>query len=105
MKKIGVVDICGIDYDVEEVTVEEDNNLGDCYAYVVHKLSLIRIQSGLGPTCFRNVLLHEIQHGIWEHSGIKQLDAASDKYEEAFICMFTIHWIAAQASMRKWKIR
>ncbi len=100
MKKLGYVDICGIDYEVQERTVQEDNNLADAYGYTVHSKCLMILEEGLQPLCFRNTLLHEIQHGIWEHSGCR--GALED--EETFIQIYTPHLIRAMQSMKKWKV-
>ncbi len=100
---LGDVSICGIPYHVEERTTDEDHNLQNAYGYCVHGQCLIVVASGLVPELFRNTLLHEIQHAIWEHSGVRQLKPTVDDYEESFIQTFTPHWIAATGSIKKWK--
>jgi hypothetical protein len=106
MKKLGVVNICGIDYEVQEHSIEECPQLADAYSAIVHMQSLILIRKGLEPTLFRNAVMHEIQHGIWEHSGLRETtEALTDMkvIEETHIQIFTPHWIAALASMKKWR--
>jgi hypothetical protein len=99
MKKLGRVNICGIQYSVEEHSQEEDHNIQDCYGYTAHTLCKIVLREGMPPDAFRNTLLHEIQHGIWEHSGL----AAGSHDQETHIMIFTPHLIAAMESIRKWK--
>ncbi len=105
MKTLGTVDICGIEYTVGENSLEEDHLLGDCYAYTMNIKSLIVLRAGLAPSVFRNCIFHEVQHAIWEHSGLKQLTGTAAEHEELFIQIFTPHLITALASMKKWRTK
>ena len=105
MKTLGEVNICGIAYLVVERSIKEDQGLADAYAYIVHDPPCILVRSGLSPTFFRNALMHEVEHGIWEQSGCRQVVAGMKDMdlEEAFIQVTTPHRIAALASMKKWR--
>ncbi len=108
MKTLGTVSICGISYTVFERSVAEDNQLADSYAYIVHDPPIIVIRQGLPPEFFRNALMHEIEHGIWEQSGVRQVVAGPMKdmeLEEAVVQVTTPHRIAALASMKRWRAR
>lgn len=102
--KLGKIFICGIEYSVEERTLEECPQLFDCYGFTVHAQCLIVLRSGMPSHLFRNVLIHEVQHGIWEHAGLESLVAsATSNIQEIFIQVYTPHLIAALGSMKKWR--
>ncbi len=107
MKHLGDVDICGIPYRVEEHAYTDDRQLSDAYAYIVHDPPLIVLRAGLPPEFFRNSLMHEIEHGIWEQSGVRQVVASMEgmDLEEAVVQIATPHRIAALASMKKWRTK
>lgn len=101
MKKLGKVQICGIPHEVYEAEPAEDSNLDDCYGYIVYAKCRIVVRENLEPELFRNVLIHEGMHGIFEHSGLKELSPVIENYQETFIQIFTPHWIAFVLSLKK----
>lgn len=105
MKALGNISLCGIDHAVSERTAEEDHNLQDCYAYFHGPAAVVVIRAGLPAEVFRNALFHEAMHGIFEHSGARQLDKDSEQYEEALIQNLVPHLIAFLKSLKKLKVR
>ncbi len=108
MKHLGDVDICGIPYRVEERAVKEDQGLGDAYAYSFHSLALIVVRAGQTPEAFRNCILHEVMHGIWEQSGLREAWVNVEDpqaFEETSTKIIVPHLISALASMKKWRTK
>lgn len=110
MKKLGCVDICGIPFEVVLGTREEFVDLDDAYGYTNMVQCRFVLRDGMNAGLFRNTLLHEIQHGIWQQAGLAEI-AAKDwngdfaHYQETHIQIFTPHLIAALASLKKLRVK
>lgn len=110
-KRLGELELGGVLFDIFEGTEEDIHHLADCYGFCDNENQEIWLQAGMKPTQFRQVLLHEIQHAIFEHSGILNFMAdtlrvtrGSEKlrsFEEQFIRINTPHLIRAMASLKK----
>lgn len=109
MKRIGKLDICGIPFDLIEGTPAEYEGLQNAYGYCNALGCQIVVREGLPTECFRNTVLHEAQHAIWEHSGLSQLSEADWKkikeFEEAFIQTFTPHLIRLLKSFKSLRVK
>jgi hypothetical protein len=101
MRSLGCVKICGIDWEVFEGEIKEDRGLADAYGYTDYEAFRIVLRSGMPPTAFLNTLLHEMQHALWEHSGLKSHVGKDSAFEETFIQIFTPVWIDALRSAKK----
>ena len=113
--KFGTVDICGHKFPVIEKTSDEDQSLETCSGYIRFKPQEIVIEAAMEPEAFRDVLLHEVLHGILHLSGATDVIAtamgtdrsnpAVDTLEESFIRIVTPHLVAALASMKGLKVK
>lgn len=105
MKKLGSVDICGISYGVVLASRNEVRGLDEAYGVCAHDVCTIAIRDDLPPSCFENVIIHEMLHGLWQHSGLWEISDQSwddlHKYEEAMIQALVPNLIRALKSLKK----
>lgn len=70
------VDILGINYQIKEENVIDENI--DCLGLIEYKKQLITIKQGLKEDIRKETIIHEIIHGILEHSGRADLQKKED---------------------------
>lgn len=99
-KHLGAVKVCGLDFQVYEADAAGHPNLNANHGVCYPTQREIYLDRGMGKDFFEHILLHEVIHGIWSHSGLETLDKSSDDYEEQFIKVIVPHLIAAQKSMK-----
>ncbi len=113
MKRLGKIDVCGVDFDVLMGNSSDFEGLGAAYGECDTVNQEIRICEGMKPTKFRETLVHETLHGVIAGSGAYDVLASAlgaqrgdpklDSLEETLIRVLTPHLIRALASTAKLK--
>lgn len=73
MSKIRKVNICGIPYEVKYAEVIDEAVEGIVSGYIEYNKTVIYIKKGLPEAYEKEVLAHEIIHGIFNHIGKSDL--------------------------------
>lgn len=71
--KIGRVDICGISHEIERVLVIDESLEGVTQGKIVYSEAKILVKEGLPVNIMREVIIHEMLHGILNHIGQQEL--------------------------------
>jgi hypothetical protein len=73
VKKILTLDVLGYGYKVYSATPKEIPELKDSEGYTVYDTCTIYINSDVQPCRFRDVLVHEMLHAMFDACGIRHL--------------------------------
>lgn len=110
MKKLGTINVAGIEFTVYTGTAAERDILDNAFGYCDRQHAEIWLREGLSPSLQANTILHEIIHGVYEHSGVSKFVEHSlkdgvdkDEFEETLIQLLVPHLLPALADARKLK--
>lgn len=113
MKLLGKVDICGVPHNVWEASEDEDHQLEGAHGYYTR--GKIMLSDELSAEAFLSTAFHEIQHAVWDNSGmldhvaavldLPRTHAKVNALEELLIRIQTPHLIAALKSLKTLKVK
>jgi hypothetical protein len=101
-KSLGHIDVCGLPFEVFEVTPEDCPYIEGKYGYCDNQAQKIYLDACQAKEGWRNTLIHEMCHGIIAHSGINAVVDMGDM-EEAFIRILVPHLIKGLDSCKSLK--
>lgn len=107
-KYIGTIDAAGIPFKVYMVD-QPKSDKSEAFGTTNRITHEIEIKRGMSKEFTFDTLLHEVQHAIWECSGLYELvvRAGVDKpfeFEELFIRVMTPHLVKALKSVERLKL-
>ncbi len=110
MRRLGQLNVCGLVFHAFEGRAAERDTLGTAYGYCDHERQEIWIREGLSTSMFNDTLMHELLHGLLQHSGCEDFikgvlkpEANPDEVTETLIRILTPHMRPALTAMGKLK--
>lgn len=100
MRAVGKVNICGLPFRIHLVDDESYPGITGLDGCCLSPEQAIYIRKGLAKEYAFSVLIHEVLHALWYHTGINAKGAAI-REEEALITTLTPHLIVAYESAKK----
>ena len=104
-KRIGVVDVCGLPFTVYECTADSVPKIESCFGFCEVDKQEIYLEAGLGNAAWMNTLVHEILHGIIDHSGANLVAGLDYDRAEILIRVITPHLLAAIKSLKGLRVK